>query len=336
MSILFAATYPERTRGLVLWGSFARVTAAPDYPIGVSPETMERTYQFVTARWGTGKVMAAIAFQGGPRDEAALELFGRAERNCATPAGAVAALRFSAETDVRHVLPAITVPTLVLHRAGDPLAPIALGRDLAAHIPGAQLVELPGDYHLGATPGCNDDLVEELAEFITGTRAVAPAEVDRVLATILFTDIVGSTERASALGDRRWRELLDAHDAAVRRELARARGRELKTTGDGFLAVFDGPARAIRCAQGIVRAARGLGLEIRAGLHTGECEVRGDDLSGVAVHIGARVAGLAPPGEVLVTSTVRDLVTGSGIAFAERGTHELRGVQGRWHLFAVA
>jgi class 3 adenylate cyclase len=222
-----------------------------------------------------------------------------------------------------------------VHRIGDPLVDIEHGRDLARRIPRARLLELPGDFHIGGHPGANDDLIDVVQEFLTGARSPGPAEVDRVLATILFTDIVGSTERAAALGDRRWREMLDAHDAAVRRELARFRGRELKTTGDGFFAAFDGPARAIRCAQAVVAAARTLGLEVRAGLHTGECEVRGRDLAGLAVHIGARVAPLARPGEVCVTSTVRDLVVGSGIEFADRGEQALRGVPEPWRIFAV-
>jgi class 3 adenylate cyclase len=196
------------------------------------------------------------------------------------------------------------------------------------------MVELPGDFHIGGHPGANDDLLEIVEEFLTGTRAAAP-EIDRILATILFTDIVGSTERAAELGDRRWRDVLDAHDAAVRRELIRFRGRELKTTGDGFFAAFDGPARAVRCAQAIAGAAGGLGLGVRAGLHTGECELRGEDLAGLAVHIGSRVANLAAPGEVLVTSTVRDLVVGSGIEFDERGEQALRGVPESWRIFAV-
>jgi class 3 adenylate cyclase len=213
--------------------------------------------------------------------------------------------------------------------------PIAHGQYLAAHVRGARLVELPGDGHLSLLHEERDDGFDEVEEFLTGRRAGGPIDVDRVLATILFTDIVASTERAAAMGDRRWRTLLDAHDTAVRREIARARGRELKTTGDGFLAAFDGPARAIRCAQAVAAAARSLGIEVRAGLHTGECEVRGGDLSGLAVHIGARTAALAQPGEVLLTGTVRDLVVGSGLEFEERGEHDLRGVPGRWRVYAA-
>jgi class 3 adenylate cyclase len=336
MAILFAASHPERTAALVLWGSFARTVQGPDYPIGIPPDLIEHTYALTEQSWGEGAMLARIALQDVPRDAALLELLGRAERNSATPLGAVAALRFANETDVRHVLPAITVPTLVVHRTGDRLIPVALGRYLADHIPGARWAELPGDFHVGGQPGANDDLLGEVEEFLTGARVHAQPEADRVLATLLFTDIVGSTERAAALGDRRWRDLLNAHDAAVRRELVRARGREIKTTGDGFLAAFDGPARAIRCAQAIGAAATKLGLAVRAGVHTGECEVRGDDLAGIALHIGARLAALAEPGEILATGTVRDLVVGSGIAFADRGEQTLRGVPGVWRVFAVA
>ncbi len=336
MSILFAASHPERTSALVLWGGFARTVQAADYPIGVPSELIEHTYELAEQTWGEGTMLARIALQDVPRDPALLEVLGRAERNAATPKSAVAALRFANETDVRHVLPAVTVPTLVVHRTGDRLIPVALGRYVADHIPGARWVELPGDFHIGGQPGANDDLLGEVEEFLTGARVHAQPDVDRILATLLFTDIVGSTEHAAELGDRRWRDLLNAHDAAVRRELERARGREIKTTGDGFLAAFDGPARAIRCAQGIVAAATGLGLSVRVGVHTGECEMRGDDLAGIALHIGARLAALAAPGEILATGTVRDLVVGSGLGFVERGERTLRGVPGAWRVFAVA
>ena len=335
MAILFAATYPERTAALVLWGTFARAAFAPDCPAGAAPDVVESLYDFIREKWGTGRVLARVSMQDLTPDDAILGGFGRAERNAGTPSAAVMAMRFGAETDVRHVLPAIRVPTLVAHRTGDPLVNVELGRQLAANIPGARLLELPGDFHLGGIPGCNDALFDEIEEFLTGTRTAPAPDVDRVLVTILFTDIVGSTERAAALGDRRWRALLDAHDAAVRQTLAGMRGRELKTTGDGFMAAFDGPARAIRCAKAITDAARRLGLDVRAGLHTGECEVRGDDLTGLAVHIGARTAALAGPGEVLLTGTVRDLVAGSELEFDDRGEHELRGVPGRWRVFSA-
>jgi class 3 adenylate cyclase len=334
MALLFAATYPERTTAVVLWGSYARTLWAPDYPIGVPPAAVENAYEMIRARWGDGRAIRAIAFQDAAADDATRDLLGRFERNAATPTAAVAALQFGIATDVRHVLSTIAVPTLVVHRTGDPLVSIAQGRYVAEHIPGAKFVELPGDFHIGGTYERNDDLLDVVEEFLTGTPA-QHAEVDRILATVLFTDIVASTERAAASGDRRWRDTLDAHDAAVRRELVRFRGRELNTTGDGFFAAFDGPARAIRCALAIVAAAQRLGLAVRAGVHTGECESRGDDLTGLAVHIGARVAGLAEAHQVLVTSTVRDLVIGSGLAFDERGTHTLRGVPGEWRVFGV-
>jgi class 3 adenylate cyclase len=227
------------------------------------------------------------------------------------------------------------VPTLVVHRTGDPLVRIGLGRYLAEHIEGARLVELPGDFHVGGRPADNDDLFDEIEEFLTGVRPERAEPVERVLKTVLFTDIVGSTERAAELGDRRWKEILDAHDAAVRRVLARQDGHEVNTTGDGFFATFDGPARGIRAAREIVSDAAGLGVDVRAGVHTGECEVRGDDLAGIALHVGARVAARAQPGEVLVTSTVRDLVLGAGIDFTDRGVQTLKGVPGEWHLLAV-
>ena len=335
MSLLFAATYPERTAALVLWASFARILYAPDYPIGLSPEVTDRARSMVEGEWGNGSTMARLVFTDATQDEAMLRQIGRFERNAATPATALTALHFSIASDVRHILSAVSAPTLVVHRAGDPFVPVAFGRYLAEHISGAKFVELPGDFHLGASTDSNNDVVDEIEEFLTGVRPQHAQEIDRVLATILFTDIVGSTEKAAQLGDRRWREVLDAHDAAVRRELARAHGREIKMTGDGFVAAFDGPARAIRCAQAISGSARELGLTVRAGIHTGECVVRGDDLSGLALHIGARVAALARPGEVLLTSTVRDLVMGSGARFEDRGTHALKGVPGEWRVLAV-
>jgi class 3 adenylate cyclase len=332
MSLLFAATYPERTGALVLWASFARVLAASDYPCGIEPESAERSYALIDKHWGEGRAFRRIAIQDAPDEPATHETFGRYERGSATPAAAIAALRFGIETDVRYVLPAISVPTLVVHRSGDRLVPVAQGRYLADHVPGACFVELPGDFHLSGA-GRDGPALDAIEQFLSGEAR--PHAVERILKTVLFTDIVASTQRAAGLGDRRWRALLDAHDGMIRREIGRARGQEIKTTGDGFLAAFDGPARAIRCAQTIVAQACGLGLDVRAGLHTGECELRGDDLAGIAVHIGARVAALAAPGEILVTGTVRDLVAGSGIEFEDRGTRELKGVPGEWKLLAV-
>jgi pimeloyl-ACP methyl ester carboxylesterase len=332
MSLLFTATYPERTSALALWASFARSLQAPDYPFGTDPEVAESTYEWVAQAWGQGRVLRALAVPDSSRDESTLRHYARAERNSATPGLAVAALRFGGQSDVRDVLPAISTPTLVLHRTGDRLIPADCGRYLAEHIAGAKHVELPGDFHLSAT-GQDDAMLDEIQEFLTGRRHV-PAP-DRVLKTVLFTDIVDSTARAASVGDRRWKGLLDEHDTIIRQELERFRGVEINTTGDGFLAAFDGPARGIGCAQAIGRHTSSLGFEVRAGLHTGEIEQRGDDLSGLAVHIGARVAALAGPGEVLVTSTVRDLVTGSGIEFDDRGRHELKGVPGEWEVLAV-
>ena len=238
------------------------------------------------------------------------------------------------ETDVRDALPLVQAPTLVMHRHGDRVVNVGAGRYLAEHIRGARFLELPGRDHMG-WGGSGHDFAGEIEEFLTGARAKPMEEFDRVLATVLFTDIVGSTEKATELGDRRWRELLLDYYAMTRRELERFRGREVKTTGDGFFASFDGPARAIACAQSIVVGARALGLELRTGLHTGECEVLGDDVGGIAVHTGARIMALAEPGEVLVSSTVKDLVAGSRIGFTDRETHTLKGVPGQWRLFAV-
>ncbi|MGH7374343.1 MAG: adenylate/guanylate cyclase domain-containing protein, partial [Candidatus Rokuibacteriota bacterium] len=253
-------------------------------------------------------------------------------RRSASPGAALTLLRMNTEIDVRHVLPAVRVPTLVLHRTGDLEANVEEGRWIAARIPGARFVELPGADHLPWV-GDTDAVLDEVEEFLTGIRR--GPEPDRVLATVFFTDIVDAAATAAAVGDRAWRDLLQTHHAAVRRELVRFRGRELDTAGDGFLAAFDGPARAVRCACAIRDAVRALGVRIRAGLHTGECEVMGDNLSGLAVHIGARVAAVAGPDEVWVSSTVKDLVAGAGLRFNDRGLHSLRGVPDEWRLFAV-
>ena len=242
-------------------------------------------------------------------------------------------MRMNSQIEISGILPAVRVPTLVIHRTGDRTVSVEGGRDVAAHIPGARLVELPGVDHLFFVGESADEIFDAIQEFLTGSRA--PVAVDRVLATVLFTDIVGSTERAAALGDQRWRDLLDKHHATIRRNLARFRGHEVKTTGDGFLATFDGPARGVRCACAITEEIKPLGIEIRAGLHTGECEVIGDDVGGIAVHIGARVAALAGACEVLVSSTVKDLVAGSGLRFVDRGSRSLKGIPGEWRIFAA-
>jgi pimeloyl-ACP methyl ester carboxylesterase len=330
MSLLFAATYPERTTALVLWGSWATVLKSPEYPWGVSAEQVEAVATHLEPRWGTGAGWSAW-MPSLADDERARRWWGKFQRSAATPADATALLTTYVLIDARGVLPAITVPTLILHRTGDRMVPVEHGRYLAEHIQGAKFVELPGADHVPMRD--QDAALDEVEEFLTGVRP--QPDPDRMLATVLFTDIVDSTRRASELGDRRWRELLERHDSLVRRELERCRGREVKTTGDGFLATFDGPARAVRCVDAMRRALRSDGVEIRAGLHTGEIEVIGEDVGGIAVHIAARVAAMAGGGETLVSSTVKDLVVGSGIEFEDRGAHELKGVPGEWQIFAV-
>ena len=334
LAVLFAATYPERTASLVLWATFARVVVDDDYPIGVPPELPEQLVQVVTDQWGQGTALR-IFMANAPDDPETTKVIARYERSAITPSQVGPILRATTSMDVRAALPAVSAPTLVVSRSADRLMRPEFGRYLAEHIEGARFVELPGDWHLNGGPGGEEDALDVVEEFLTGRRHEPLVDVDRVLKTVLFTDIVGSTERAAELGDRRWREVLDAHDRAIRRELDRHRGVEVKTTGDGFLAAFDGPGRAVRCAQAVSAAARDIGVEVRSGLHSGECEVRGDDLAGMTVHIGARVAALAAPNEVLVTSTVRDLVIGSDFEFADRGVQALKGVPGEWHVLSV-
>jgi class 3 adenylate cyclase len=329
MSVLFAATYPERTVALVTFGTFAKRIWSPDYPWAPTPEQRQEEFEVVERDWHEEMDVSHYAPSADPALRRQIATFFR---RGASPGAALALLRMNTQIDVRHVLPAVRVPTLVLHRTGDLDARVEEGRWIAAQIPGARFVELPGADHLPWV-GDADAVVDEVEEFLTGVRG--GAEPDRVLATVLFTDIVEATATAAALGDRGWRDLLQAHHAAVRRELARFRGREIDTAGDGFLAAFDGPARAVRCACAIREAVAALGVRIRAGLHTGECEIMGNKLGGLAVHIGARVAGTAPPTEVWVSSTVRDLVAGSGLRFADRGLHALKGIPGEWRLFAV-
>jgi class 3 adenylate cyclase len=333
MSLLFAATYPERVTALVLYGAYPRLSAAPDYPEGIPQEVRERVLEELGARWGQG-VLGAHPLMNPTRasDPAFVEAQGSWERLSASPGAAVALMRMNFDIDVRHLLSAIQVPTLVLYRTADAVH-AAGSRYLATHIPGAKTVELPGqDYspHLGD----QDAILDEIEEFVTGVRP-AP-EPDRLLATVLFTDLVGSTEAVAELGDKRWRQVLERHGEIVTKELGRHRGRLVKTTGDGVLATFDGPARAVRCACAIRDAVRALGIETRAGLHTGEIEVLGEDVGGIAVHIGQRVSTLATAGEVLVSSTVVDLVAGSGLKFEDRGEYTLKGVPRPWHLHAVS
>ena len=281
--------------------------------------------------WG-GPVAVDLWAPSRIHDERFQEGWAAYLRLAASPGAAAAVMRMNGEIDVRHVLPVIKVPTLILHRTGDRVTSIDQARAMARSIAGAKLVELPGDDHI-PTVGDADAIVDEVEEFLTGVRH--GPEPDRVLATVLFTDIVGSTAKAGALGDRRWRDLLEGHRELVRRELGRFRGHEVDTTGDGFLATFDGPARAVRCARAVSDGVRTLGLDVRAGLHTGEVELLDDKVSGLAVHIGARVAAAAGPGEVLVSSTVMDLVAGSGLRFQDQGLQTLKGVPGEWRLFAV-
>jgi class 3 adenylate cyclase len=319
---LFAATHPSRTSALVVLEGYAEART-----IRPSPEAED----VLIAMWGTGEFQQLMN-PDMPWNEEIRASWARMERLAASPATVAVMLPLVAEMDVRAVLPTISAPTLVLQHSDDPMIVPEWGKYIADHISGAKYVELPGRnmYHF-VEPW--RESFREITEFLTGERA--DVADDRVLATVLFTDIVDSTRRAAEMGDRDWHALLDAHDAVVRSQLTRFRGREVNRTGDGFLAMFDGPQRAIRCAMAIRDAVQSLGIQVRAGLHTGECEVRGDDIGGIAVHIGARVSALAGPNDVLVSSTLRDLVIGSGIGFEERGTHELKGVPGEWRIFAA-
>jgi len=331
MCALFASTYPERTSALIMYGAMAKYAWAPDHPWGRRLEEHEARLKAVEQTWGTGAMLPVFA-PSLADDDSSRKWWATYERASASPGAVLAVFQMNFEIDARHVLPAIRVPTLILHRTGDQAVKVEHGRYIAEHIPGAKYVELPGIDHVPFV-GDADALVDEIEEFLTGVRH--GPEPDRVLATVLFTDIVQATERAAELGDRRWRDLLAQHHALVRGELKRFRGREIDTAGDGFLAAFDGPARAVRCACAVNDAVGSLGIRIRAGLHTGECEVIGDKLGGIAVHIGARVAAMAAPGEVLASSTVKDLVAGSGLCFEDRGIHTLKGVPDAWRLFAV-
>jgi len=331
MCILFAATYPERTVALVTCGTYAKRIWSHDYPWAPTPDERQQFFDAIEHNWGRelGLDSLAPSVQDDPAIRRWLETY---VRRSASPGAALALAKMNTQIDVRQILPSVKVPALIMHRTGDKDSKVEEGRYIAERIPGARFVELPGEDHFPWI-GNQDSVLDEVEEFLTGVRR-AP-ETDRVLATILFTDIVGSTEVAHRLGDRAWTDLLARHHDLVRRQLDRFRGREIDTTGDGFLAGFDGPARAIRCAVAIREAIGSLGIDIRAGLHTGEVEIMGDKLAGVAVHTGARVASQAGAGEVLVSSTVKDLVAGSGIEFEDRGTRQLKGVPGEWRLFAV-
>jgi class 3 adenylate cyclase len=325
--MLFAATYPGRTEALVLYGSYGH------FPAWVMPpEKLQAFLEMIEQSWGTAATLSTFA-PSKVADERFKRWWARFERLGASPSAVAALMRMNNEIDIRHILPTIRVPTLVLHRTDDRRVSVEAGRYLGRTIPGARYVELPGMDHV-AWVGDVDRLADEIEEFLTGSRP--EIEPDRILGTVMFTDIVDSTKRASEVGDRRWRALLDQHDQLVRRELARFRGREVKTLGDGFLATFDGPARAVRCATSIAGAVSSLDLEVRAGVHTGEIEVKGDDIAGIAVHIAARISSLARGGQVLASSTVRDLVAGSNIQFSDEGTHVLKGIGGKLRLFSVA
>jgi class 3 adenylate cyclase len=332
MMLFFAAARPERTSALVVAGTVARFGWAPDYPWGMPAEEQASRVSTAEGGWEAGVGLVRQVAPSMLDDPGFVSWVARLHRQTFSPGATVAATRITLETDLRQLLPMIRVPTLVLCRSGDQLAGPDHARYLAEHISGAKLVQLPGEDNLMYS-GDSDAVVDEVEEFLTGTRH-AP-DTDRVLATVLFTDIVSSTERAASLGDKKWRDLLDAHDQATRRQLERFRGREIKTTGDGFTAIFDGPGRAIQCGCAIRDAVRALGIDLRVGLNTGEIELRGDDVAGMAVHIGARVAGLAVPGEVLVSGAIPPLVVGSGIEFVDRGEHELKGVPGKWRLYGA-
>jgi class 3 adenylate cyclase len=332
MGMLFAATHPDRVQALILYATFARATWAPDYQWAWRAEDRTATQDLSYKDWGHGMVAVGVA-PSRAQDPEFVEWAGRLERLAASPGTIRRIFDLIGEFDVRHVLPSIRVPTLVLHRRQDTFINFAHSQYIASQIPNARLVELDGSDNLFSI-GDVEALLGEMEEFLTGARH--EREPDRMLATVLFTDICDSTKRAAELGDSQWRKLLEQHDNMVRRALERHRGQEVKHTGDGFLATFDGPARGIRCAASIAEGVRSLGIEVRSGLHTGECEVMNGDLGGLAVHIGARVMAQAGPGEVLVSSTVKDLVVGSGIDFEERGSRELKGVPGEWRLFAVA
>lgn len=331
MASVFAATYPDRTLGLILWGVQARWTMTDDYPWGMTRDAWLAMADDLAEHGVSDEYL--YGFGAGMLSDEEKDLDRRIMRACASPAAYAALERMNADVDTRDILPSIHVPTLVMNRTGDPAANVEAARDVAARIRGARFVEFPGDTH-SMSDFQPEDVIAEIQEFVTGSRPAPP--VDRVLATVLFTDIVGSTKTAAELGDARWKRLLSEHDARSRAEIERYRGRFVDSRGDGLFATFDGPARAVRCAQAIAAAIRPLGIEIRAGVHTGEVELVGERIQGIAVHIGARVAALAGPSEVWASSTVKDLTAGSGLTFEDQGEHELKGVPARWRLYRVA
>ncbi len=334
LCVLFAATYPERASHLILYGASARFSRADDYPVGLTLAEMEPLFDAAMPMWGTGRTIGMF-IQDIPDTPETIQLCARFERNACTPQLMREIMQRNVEIDIRSILRAIAVPSLVLHNAGDPLMLVDHGRYLAEHIPGARYIEGRGNFH-GTWDGTKAAwLVDAISDFIGAGKTYA-ADADRVLATVLFTDIVASTERTASVGDHDWRELLDRHDAIAREQVDRCDGRLIKTTGDGILATFDGPGRAIVCAQEMAQRSKLIGLDLRAGMHTGEVERRGQDIAGLGVVIARRICDIASDGELLASRTVKDLVTGSGIAFADRGSHVLKGVPDDWHLFAVA
>jgi class 3 adenylate cyclase len=335
--VLFAASHPARTTALVTFGIWAKYSASPDYPWGWPEERSQAFRSLIQNKWGTEEFwrtdtyLAASPIQSDPDR---VRAWARYSRLSASPGAALAIDQMAADLDIRAVLPTVRVPTLVMHRTADTSEQVEQARYIGERIPGAEVVELPGDEH-APFMGDTGAVLDQLRSFIGAIRE-EEAEFDRVLATVVFTDLVGSTEHVVALGDRAWRELVEPHHATIRRLLARYRGTEVDTAGDGFFATFDGPARGVRCAQAIVDAVNSLGLEVRAGVHTGEVETINDKVGGVAVSIGARIAAMAGPGEVLVSSTVKDLTAGSGLAYEDAGEHELKGIPGAWHVYRVA
>jgi class 3 adenylate cyclase len=333
MACLFAATYPQRVNSLLVWGAQARWIASPDHPWGQTQEEHDRMIAMIDDDWPSFDYITGPGAGVGPdADPAFIESISRYMRAAANPSAVRAYEIMNGQIDTRPILSSIRAPTLVMNRTGDPCARIEAARDMASRIPGAKFKEYPGNSHSMMLDDM-ETILSDIQEFITGERPID--SYDRILATVLFVDIASSTERAATLGDTRWRNVLNSYYVIVRKEFSRFRGKEKNTTGDGFLATFDGPARAIRCALAIAQTVKQLRIDVRASVHTGECELMGDNIGGIAVHIGARIMAKAEPGSVLVSGTVKDLVSGSGIDFQDRGVHNLKGIPGEWRLFAA-
>ena len=333
MACLFAATYPQRVNSLLVWGAQARWIASPDHPWGQTQKEHDEMVAMIDDEWPSFDYLTGPgAGLGRDADPAFIESVGRYMRAAASPSAVRAYEIMNGQIDTRPILPSIQAPTLVMNRTGDPCARVAAARDMASRIPGAKFKEYPGNSHSMMLDDM-ETILSDIQEFITGERPID--SYDRILATVLFVDIASSTERAAALGDARWRNVLNSYYVIVRKEFSRFRGRERNTTGDGFLATFDGPARGIRCALAITQIVKHLGIDVRASVHTGECELMGDNVGGIAVHTGARIMAKAEPGGVLVSGTVKDLASGSGIDFQDHGVHQLKGIPGEWRLFAA-